>query len=105
ETGTTLRRSRFAHRSRVSAYAELSNPKPLELVGAQAPLAPDEAMLVNLAGVNESWLWVLRRDGAALHLASSSAQRRSPPRCQPSGSERLDRIATLRKCRFRRRAP
>jgi tetratricopeptide (TPR) repeat protein len=46
------------------AYAELGNPKPLELSEVQALLASDEAMLVYLVGDNESWLWVLRKDRA-----------------------------------------
>lgn len=45
-------------------YAELSNPKPLELVDAQALLAPDEAMLTYLIGGTESWLWAVRHDRA-----------------------------------------
>jgi CHAT domain-containing protein len=47
------------------AYAELSNPKPVELSEAQALLASDEAMLVYLAGPARSWLWVIRRGAAA----------------------------------------
>jgi hypothetical protein len=47
------------------AYAELGNPKPLELTEAQALLAPDEAMLAYLAGPDRSWLWAVRRDRAA----------------------------------------
>jgi CHAT domain-containing protein/Tfp pilus assembly protein PilF len=46
------------------AYAELANPKPLELAEAQALLAPDEAMLVYLTGPDRSWLWAVRRDRA-----------------------------------------
>ncbi len=49
------------------AYAELSNPKPLQLAEAQALLAPDEAMLVYLIGRDESWLWALRRDKAEFY--------------------------------------
>ncbi|MBI3515281.1 MAG: CHAT domain-containing protein, partial [Proteobacteria bacterium] len=49
------------------AYAELSNPKPLELAAAQALLAPDEALLVYLATPDETWLWALRRDRAGFH--------------------------------------
>jgi CHAT domain-containing protein/Tfp pilus assembly protein PilF len=48
-------------------YAELSNPKPLELADAQALLAPDEAMLVYLVGDDATWLWALRRDRAAFY--------------------------------------
>ena len=47
-----------------SAYAELSNPEPLELAATQAMLSPDEALLVYLVGQDESWLWALRRDKA-----------------------------------------
>jgi CHAT domain-containing protein/Tfp pilus assembly protein PilF len=46
-------------------YAELANPKPVELAEAQAVLAPDEAMLVYLAGPDRSWLWAVRRGRAA----------------------------------------
>ena len=48
------------------SFAELSNPKPLELSDAQALLLPDEAMLVYLMGDNAGWLWALRRDRASL---------------------------------------
>jgi CHAT domain-containing protein len=48
-------------------YAELSQPRPMELAAAQALLGADEAALVYLAGEDETWLWVLRRDRAALH--------------------------------------
>ncbi len=56
------------------AYAELSNPKPLELAEAQALLAPDEAMLVYLVGTDETWLWALRRDRAALYRIKTGAK-------------------------------
>jgi len=56
------------------AYTELSNPKPLELAEAQALLAPDEAMLVYLVGTDETWLWTLRRDRAALYPIKSGAK-------------------------------
>jgi CHAT domain-containing protein len=49
------------------AYAELSNPQPLDLSAAQALLAPDEALLVYLVGQDESWLWAVRRDRAVLY--------------------------------------
>jgi CHAT domain-containing protein len=48
-------------------YAELSRPKPIEVGEAQALLGPEEALLVYLAGEETTTLWVLRRDGAALH--------------------------------------
>jgi tetratricopeptide (TPR) repeat protein len=48
-------------------YAELSNPKPLELSDAQSLLAPEEAMLVYLAGDRKTWLWALRRDRAEFY--------------------------------------
>jgi CHAT domain-containing protein/Tfp pilus assembly protein PilF len=44
------------------AYAELSNPKPVEVAETQALLAPDEAMLVYLVADDETWLWALRHD-------------------------------------------
>ena len=56
------------------AYAELSNPKPLEIRETQALLAADEAMLVYLVGANETWLWTLRRDRVALHRIASAAK-------------------------------
>jgi len=67
ETGNRLDALDTRIRSEFPAFAELSSPKPLELAEAQALLAPDEAMLVYLVGPNNSWVWVLRRDRAALH--------------------------------------
>jgi tetratricopeptide (TPR) repeat protein len=55
------------------AFAELSNPKPLQLASAQALLAPGEALLVYLVGQNESWLWAGRRDRAALYRLAIGA--------------------------------
>jgi CHAT domain-containing protein len=49
------------------AYAELSNPKPLELAAAQALLAPDEAMLVYLIDRDATWLWAVRHGRAAFY--------------------------------------
>jgi CHAT domain-containing protein/TolA-binding protein len=48
-------------------YAELSNPKPVQLEVAKALLEPDEALLVYLAGKEETWLWVVRPDSAAFY--------------------------------------
>jgi CHAT domain-containing protein/Tfp pilus assembly protein PilF len=48
-------------------YAELSNPKPLDIGDLQPQLATDEAMLVYLIGESESWLWALRRDRTELY--------------------------------------
>jgi tetratricopeptide (TPR) repeat protein len=51
-------------------YAELSNPKPLELAEVQALLEPKEAMLVYLVGSDKSWLWALRaRSGRILRTS------------------------------------
>jgi hypothetical protein len=55
-------------------YAELSNPKPIEIAATQSLLAPDEAMLVYLVGESESWLWALRRDRAALYKIDITAK-------------------------------
>jgi CHAT domain-containing protein/Tfp pilus assembly protein PilF len=55
-------------------YAELSNPKALDVDEAQALLGPDEAMLVYLLGAKESWLWVLRHDRAGLYKLDVSAR-------------------------------
>ena len=55
-------------------YAELSNPKPLELTETQALLAPDEAMLVYLVGTDETWLLTLRRDRTALYRIKTGAK-------------------------------
>jgi CHAT domain-containing protein/tetratricopeptide (TPR) repeat protein len=48
------------------AFAELSNPKPVDAAAVQQVLAPDEALLVYLVGRDESWLWAVRRDRTAL---------------------------------------
>ena len=55
-------------------YAELSNPKPLELADAQALLSPDEAMLVYLFGDDGGWLWAMRRDRAAVFKLDMTAR-------------------------------
>ncbi|MCC6656962.1 MAG: CHAT domain-containing protein [Rhodocyclaceae bacterium] len=43
-------------------YGELTQPRPLSLVGAQKLLGADEAMVLWLVGKEESYLWALRRD-------------------------------------------
>ena len=48
-------------------YHELANPQPMKLTEAQALLGPDEALLGYLVGKKESYLWVVRKDGAAMH--------------------------------------
>ncbi|MCK6453386.1 MAG: CHAT domain-containing protein, partial [Alphaproteobacteria bacterium] len=50
---------------RFPGFAELSDPRPLELAAAQALLKPGEAMLVYAVGHEQSFLWVVRRDAAA----------------------------------------
>ena len=62
-------------------YAELCQPRPIDLDAAQALLAPDEALLVYLVGGDESWLWVLRRDRTAMHRIAI-------------GAKALDRVVT-----------
>jgi CHAT domain-containing protein len=54
-------------------YAELSNPKPLELADAQALLGPQEAMLVYLFADDGGWLWVIRQDRAAVYKLGIAA--------------------------------
>jgi CHAT domain-containing protein/tetratricopeptide (TPR) repeat protein len=49
------------------AYGELTNPPPVTVAAAQALLAPDEALLVYSVGLDESWLWAMRRDNAELY--------------------------------------
>lgn len=49
------------------AYAELNNPKPLSVSAAQALLAPDEALLVYVTGIKDTWLWAVRRDRMSMH--------------------------------------
>jgi CHAT domain-containing protein/tetratricopeptide (TPR) repeat protein len=44
-------------------FAELSNPQPLTADAAQALLTGDEALLVYLTTDQDTWLWLLRRDG------------------------------------------
>ena len=53
--------------SEFPAYAELSNPRPLQAEGAQALLAGDEALMVYLTTNEATWLWVLRHDDLALY--------------------------------------
>ena len=55
-------------------YAELSNPKPLEISKAQDLLDPDEAMLVYLVGDKKSWLWALRHNRAEFYKLDIGAQ-------------------------------
>jgi CHAT domain-containing protein len=77
ETEASLRNELAATSKRVDAldariaaefpnFAELSNPEPLVASGAQAFLAPDEALLVYLTTDGATRLWVLRRDRIAL---------------------------------------
>jgi len=47
-------------------YVELSNPRPLSVPEVQALLGPDEALLMTLVAKDETWLWAIRRDRAAL---------------------------------------
>jgi len=56
------------------AFAELSNPKPLDIASAQALLAPDQAMLVYLVGGDETWLWALRRDRVVMYRVDLGAK-------------------------------
>ena len=55
-------------------YAELSNPKPLEIGEVQALLNPDEAMLVYLVGEKESWLWALRQSRGGFYKLDIGAK-------------------------------
>ena len=55
-------------------YAELVNPKPIELAATQALLGPGEVMLVYLVGTDETWLWALRRDRAEMHRIDIGAR-------------------------------
>lgn len=54
-------------------YAELSNPKSLELADAQALLGPEEAMLVYLFANDGGWLWAIRHDRAAVYKLDIAA--------------------------------
>jgi CHAT domain-containing protein len=49
------------------ALSELSNPKPVTVKVGQQLLASDEALLVYLTDAEETWLWVVRRDGVGFH--------------------------------------
>ena len=55
-------------------FAELSNPKPLELPEARALLAPDEAMLVYFVGADFSYLWAIRHDQARMFVIKIGAK-------------------------------
>ena len=55
-------------------YAELSNPKPLELADAQALLGPKEAMLVYLFADDGGWLWAVRQDRSAVYKLDMTAE-------------------------------
>lgn len=55
-------------------YAQLSNPKPLQLNEAQALLKADEVMLVYTVGTERSWLWAIRRDQAELYKLDIGAK-------------------------------
>lgn len=47
-------------------YAELASPKPTPLEDAQKLLGPSEALLTWLSAGKETYLWVVRRDRAAM---------------------------------------
>ncbi len=55
-------------------FAEIANPRPLALADAQALLGADEAILTHLAGGEESYLWVARRDRAEFFTIEISAE-------------------------------
>jgi CHAT domain-containing protein len=64
--------ARFA--TEFPAYDELSNPRPVSIEVTQSLLAGDEALLVYLTSVDETWLWVVRRDAVAFHRLEIGAQ-------------------------------
>jgi tetratricopeptide (TPR) repeat protein/CHAT domain-containing protein len=49
------------------SFSELTSPSPLPAAEAQALLAPDEALLVYLAGTNKSWVWVVRQGAVGFY--------------------------------------
>ncbi|MBI3513444.1 MAG: CHAT domain-containing protein, partial [Proteobacteria bacterium] len=55
-------------------YAELRQPRPVDLRTVRALLAPDEALLVYLSSPQETWLWAVRRDRVALHRIELDAK-------------------------------
>jgi CHAT domain-containing protein len=56
------------------SYAELNNPRPVAVPELQGLLAPDEALLVYLAGSDETWLWAVRHDRIELHRIAVTAR-------------------------------
>jgi CHAT domain-containing protein/tetratricopeptide (TPR) repeat protein len=56
------------------SFSELTSPSPLPAAEAQALLAPDEALLVYLAGTNKSWIWVVRQGAVGFYPLAISGQ-------------------------------
>ena len=52
---------------RFPEYAELANPRPLSLAGAQKLLGPAEALLTLTVGSKDTFVLAVRRDRAAMH--------------------------------------
>lgn len=56
------------------SFSELTSPSPLQAAEAQALLAPDEALLVYLAGTNKSWIWVVRQEAVGFYPLAIGGQ-------------------------------
>ena len=65
-------------------YTELANPRPLSIAEVQNLLAPGEALMTYVVGKQITFLWVVRRDRAAIH------------RLPIGGQELADAVAALR---------
>jgi hypothetical protein len=50
------------------SYAELASPTPVSLADTQRLLGPAEALITYVVGFNTTFLWVVRRDRATIHL-------------------------------------
>ncbi|HUK60936.1 MAG TPA: CHAT domain-containing tetratricopeptide repeat protein [Stellaceae bacterium] len=55
-------------------YAELSNPQPSSLEAVQSLLGPDEALLVYVVALKQSWLWAVRQHGAEIYDIALNAK-------------------------------
>jgi CHAT domain-containing protein len=55
-------------------YTAMSNPKPLSLADVQALLGKTEALLVYAVAKRQSYLWVIRRGGAAMFVLPVAAE-------------------------------
>lgn len=103
---SALVQTRVTLQEKFPGFSEMTLPQPLGTQQVARLLLADEAMLVHVVGKSESWLWVVRQDGAhfipltVTEAALSAAVRkvRAAMEFGPDGAARaldLDQLHTL----------